>query len=193
MKPDGDILRRADYVVEPVPWAMAREMFRAYHYTGGSGNAVVFRHGLFHRNNAMDCLGAAFWMAAVPPVARSVGANPSEVVTLSRLVVQPGMPTNAASFLLGGSVRLIRADGRFRVLVTYADEGQGHTGTIYRATNWGYLGATKGASGGSWVNADGKRVDRRLGPWFRSVEEMTALGYVRLPESRKHKFVIKLT
>lgn len=191
MKPEGPVLRRSDYTVEPIPLGMARELVAAHHYAGGSANTCVYRHGLFRRENPLDCLGAALWM---PPASQRAGeaVDPDwrRVLTLSRLVIEPGMPTNAASFLLGGSIRLIRAERRFRTLVTYADEAQGHTGGIYRATNWTYDGAR--VAGWLWRDAAGRQVSQKAGGPARTVEQMKALGYVRAGRPRKHRFVLHL-
>lgn len=117
------------------------------------------------------------------------------VLVLSRLVVAPTEPTNAASYLVGRSIRLIRADRRFDCLVTYADEWQGHQGTIYKATNWSYCGTT--APEETWLDPrTGKRVARRRGGTkvekSRNAREMQALGYISLGRHAKHKFRIIL-
>jgi hypothetical protein len=73
----------------------------------------------------------------------TVHSNWRRVLSLSRLALAPTEPQNAESILIGWSVRRIRREGKWVALVTFADESQGHTGTIYRATNWTYVGRTK--------------------------------------------------
>jgi len=58
---------------------------------------------------------------------------------LSRLVVQTGAK-NAASFLIGGSLRLLTP--KPNAVVSYADMEQSHCGIVYQATNWLYTGST---------------------------------------------------
>lgn len=128
----------------------------------------------------------------MPPTrvaAEAVSPDWQRVLTLSRLVIMPAVPTNAA-FLLGRSVDLIRRDGRYRTLVTYADEGQGHTGAIYRATNWRYTGTRDGDP--VWIDAAGRQVARKAGPVSRTAAQMTALGYRNTGRTRKHRFVLNL-
>jgi hypothetical protein len=110
----------------------------------------------------------------------------TKVVALSRLVVLPGLPTNAASFLIAGSVRLIRQEGKYRCLLTYADEYQGHTGAIYKATNWEYLGPRSGAP--TWIDPATGRMVAKLSTKTRTVGEMEALGYRRVGSFVKHKY-----
>jgi hypothetical protein len=100
------------------------------------------------------------------------------------------MPKNAASFLISKSIGLIRRDGRWDYLITYADEGQGHTGTIYRATNWEYKGLT--TSEAVFVNEQGRMVSRKAGPHTRTRDEMAALGCRNAGSSCKHRFVMDL-
>lgn len=170
---------------------MGRDMAKAYHYAKGAGKVMVYRHGLFPRDDFMDCRGASIWMTPTPGAAKTVAEDWRGVLVLTRFVIEPDMPTNTASFLLGASIRMIRKDARFHTLLTYADEGQGHTGAIYRATNWTYLGLTNGSD--VWVDSEGKMIARKAGPHTRSVAEMEALSYVNMGKTRKHKFVMRLT
>lgn len=187
MKPAGPVLRRSDYIVETIPAGMATDLVSAYHYARRGARSAMYRHGLFHRDNPLDCLGAAIWMPASP---RTV-EDWKGALTLSRLVVEPGMPTNSASFLLGGSINLIRRDHKYRVLVTYADTAEGHTGAIYRATNWTYLGGDFGLGNVTFVDADGKSYSHRaITNKTVPVERREAL--TRVPSTPKHKFVLHL-
>jgi hypothetical protein len=81
---------------------------------------------------------------------------------------------------------LIRADGRFTSLVTYADEYMGHTGAIYRASNWDYVGRTGPYP--RWETADGRQVATKA-TVNRTKAKMEALGHRRVGSYYKHKFV----
>lgn len=105
---------------------------------------------------------------------------------LSRLVVDPTVPGNGASFLLAGSIRLLDRD-RWPILLTYADTALGHTGAIYRATNWRYLGCQ--VAGRAWVNDRGHRIGIRNGDRNLTADELRARGYQPTAATRKHKFV----
>ena len=116
--------------------------------------------------------------------------DPFRVLSLSRLVIEQEVPTNAATFLLGRSVRLITRTRQWDCLVTYADEWQGHTGTIYRALGWEYMGLTKPQR--IYIK-EGRMVARKAGPKTRSHQEMLDLGCECIGSSRKHKFRKVLT
>lgn len=183
-------LVRGDFEVRTVPLSEARALVEAYHYAKGGANTATFRHGLF-RKGQDEPLGVAWWIPPTRTCAESVDReNWKGVLSLTRLVIVPGMPTNSASFLLGKSIRIIGKDPRWTALVTYADEGQGHTGAIYRATNWQYAGARLGDP--VYLDEDGRQVSRKAGPKTRTNAEMLALGYKNTGRTVKHKFVYRL-
>lgn len=187
MKPPGPVLRRGDYVVETVPTDMAVEFISAHHYARRGARSAMYRHGLFPVDNPIDCRGVALWMPASP---RTV-EDWKGALTLSRLVVEPGMPTNAASFLLAGSINLIRRERKYRVLVTYADTAQGHTGAIYRATNWEYLGGEFGLGNVTFVDDEGRSYSHRA-ITKKTVPAERRAAMTRVPSTAKHKFVLYL-
>lgn len=135
-------------------------------------------------------VGAAMWMPPTATAAKALAkrllgdaARHREVLVLSRLVVVPGEPQNAAGILLAASTRAVLRDPRWSLLVTYADQAQGHSGTIYKATNWTIDGETKPQT--KWT-IDGRQVSR-LSTHSRTVADMRALGAVP-SVSRKFRF-----
>ena len=85
-------------------------------------------------------------------------------------------------------IRILKKEGRWTSLVTFADESQGHTGIIYKATNWHYVGSTKFHP--LWIDSLGRHVARKSGPTSRKTAEMKALGYYQVGKYRKHKYVL---
>lgn len=144
MKPKGVVLKATDYFVQDVPLEIAQRLVRQHHYAKGGSNTAVFTHGLFRKDDPMFCRAVAWWLT--PTKAAALANHPSNwqaVLALTRLVVIPGEPTNAASFLIAKSIDLIKRDHRWNLLLTFADTEQGHSGAIYRATNWTPAGQTK--------------------------------------------------
>ena len=166
---------------------MAQSLVKKYHYTGGGANTATFRHGLL--DPLKNVRGCAWWLPPTKGAAQSVypEGDWKSVLALSRLVLDPDVPKNGASFLLGRSIRLIRHDPRWECLVTYADEGQGHRGTIYLATNWERQGFTKPEA--QWVDPlTGRIVAKKAGPKSRTKKEMETLGYEIKGRFRKRRF-----
>jgi hypothetical protein len=180
-------LKAAEYTVATIPHKWAARMIRRLHYAKGCSNTGVYVHGLF-RKGSYDLLGCALW---IPPtkdcaIATYPQGDWQKVLSLSRLVIEEGMPTNSASFLIGRSIRLIEQDGNWECLVTYADKWREHTGAIYRATNWTYAGQTKPQP--CWI-VDGRMVAKKAGPKTRTTGEMAALGAEMIGSYAKEKFI----
>ena len=186
MKPDGPVLRRRDFLVTGCTMATLHEMIGREHYARRGANTATYRHGLYRRPD-MRCVGVAWW---IPPTKGAAIASWDgdwrRVLSLHRLACRDEAPTNSESFLIGASVREIKKSGLWDCLVTYADESQGHLGTIYRATGWEYLGLT--APEAQWTDSEGRFVARKAGAHTRTNDEMVALGYRMIGRFAKHKF-----
>ena len=184
----GDRLKKENWEARVVSLQTAQRITRDYHYARGGSNTRVYTHGLFHAGDFFEeqCQGITWW---IPPTKSAALAtypqNWQGVLSLTRMVILPGVPKNACSFLLSRSMRFIDRD-RWPCLVTYADEWQGHSGTIYKATNWTYVGMTKPQA--TWVK-DGRMISRKAGPKTRTKAQMEALGCSILGKYRKHKYV----
>lgn len=179
-------LRRREWTVSNADIDVARRLVEQFHYAKGASNTRTYLHGLFpvgwHWH--AECVGVAWWIPPTRPAAESwAGDEWTGVLALSRLVVKPGIPKNACSFLLRGSMKLIDRT-RWPVLVTYADKWRGHTGTIYRAAGWEYCGESAPEA---VYTIDGRMVARKAGQKTRTHAEMVAMGAVlegRFPKAR---------
>lgn len=58
------------------------------------------------------------------------------VIELNRLVINSNSPKNSASFLISNSAKMLGD----RIIVSYADTSQNHSGFVYQASNFIYTG-----------------------------------------------------
>lgn len=183
-------LRKHEWRVGPARFAAARALVEQHHYARGGSNTFVYLHGLY-RIGGDELQGLVWWLPPTRVACESVNkADWKKVLSLTRMVILPGVPKNAASFLLARSVRAIKNEGRFVSLVTYADESQGHDGGVYRAANWTYVGRTGPYP--RWVDpATGRQVAPKA-TVNRTKAAMEALGYEKQGDFYKHKFVTHL-
>ena len=76
------------------------------------------------------------------------GESEREVIELRRLVLLDECPKNSESRVVGWTLRWVKVNlPHVRVVVSYADPNHGHTGVIYRASNfklYGMSGKDKG-------------------------------------------------
>lgn len=175
-------LKKSDWSVHGVALKLAQRMVAELHYAGGGSNTATELHGLY-RNSDNRLMGIAWWIPPTRTAAQAWWPQPEEVLVLSRLVLEPSVPKNGATFLLSRSVKKI--DSRWKCLLTYADTWRGHTGHIYRAAGWEYLGLTKPER--TYV-VNGRMIARKAGPHTRTHVEMLDLGAEMIGAFQKHRF-----
>jgi len=187
VKPDKPVARRGDYEFALCKTTderrAAHQLVREHHYSKSAS------HRSFSVCAKRDgkIVGAAMFLPPLPPAAKKhAKTDPRKVTTLSRLVVAPGEPQNVAGMLIAASLKQLRRDGRYDTVLTFADLSQGHSGTVYKATNATPCGLTKPEP--YWVDPrSGRRVSRKA-TVSRTVAEMRALGYERRVSPGKHCF-----
>jgi len=202
MSKDTEYLNRLlkeEWCVQPIDLITARRLVEKWHYAKSATNTGVYTHGLFRKGNFLscDCVGVAWWL---PPTKNAaINTFPEgdwrKVLSLTRLVISPNfineegekvpMPKNACSFLLSKSIKMIDKS-KWDCLVTYADTWKEHTGTIYRATNWEYMGLTKASP--VFVNNSGQMMGRKRGAKNLTKSELIGLGFEEKGKYQKHKF-----
>lgn len=68
-----------------------------------------------------------------------------DVIELRRLCCLDIAPKNSESFFISKSLRWLSKNTKIKIVVTYADEEYGHSGIIYQASNFQYIGKQKGS------------------------------------------------
>jgi hypothetical protein len=201
------VFRKEDYDIRPIDKDVANEILNEWHYAGHKGKNASYPIGIYLKGQDTP-VGVALW--GVPPspaigdyTAKMFDATPpldprTDILYLARVALRPGMPPNSASYLVGQSLRQIQADNvakarrgeaHYRVAVTFADARQGHTGQVYKATNWIYDG--KSPANASWIDADGRQIAKKSGGKNHTAAYMDE-KYTRLPRSIKFRFFYPL-
>ncbi len=116
-------VREADRV--ETDWMVRR------HYLGKWPGVVVAVLGLYDSGEPVGVI-----VFALPP--REVCVRYGGLTwELARLWVDDGQPCNTESWFIARAIRYVKRFHRdVHALVSYADSGQGHTGVIYKASNW---------------------------------------------------------
>lgn len=185
--PTSPLFRKEDWEVRDCDLVVCQKLVELYHYSHGGSNTATYSHGLFlaRRFHRLECFGIAWYL---PPTKSAAEANYSKnwrgVLALSRLVIVPGVPKNACSFLIRHSMRRIDRQV-WPYLLSYADEWQDHKGIIYRAAGWKENGYTKPER--CYVK-NGRMISRKAGPTTRSHREMLEMGCECIGSFRKKRF-----
>jgi hypothetical protein len=87
---------------------------------------------------------AVFSKVAFPLTARKYGTTKDRMIELRRLVCVDDTPRNTESFFIGSCLRWLSQNMDYDFVLSYADGKVGHSGTIYRATNFQFMGVANG-------------------------------------------------
>lgn len=101
--------------------------------------SISYAYGLF-LNGELEGV-VSYGSPASPSLCKGIAGEEykNEVIELNRLVLKNNRK-NEASILVSKSLALL---SKPRIVVSYADTAQGHTGYIYQATNFYFTGTTK--------------------------------------------------
>lgn len=85
---------------------------------------------------------------------RKYGKSKEEVIELRRLVLIDDTPRNSESYFIGKTLRWLKKNSPVKTVVSYADPNYGHSGIIYKASNFSHEGMT---SAGRVIMYNGKK------------------------------------
>tara|TARA_R110001592_G_scaffold278600_1_gene545877 strand:+ start:61 stop:699 length:639 start_codon:yes stop_codon:yes gene_type:complete len=127
-----------------------KEFIEKWHYSKSiNGCKSTFHYALFDEKENMK--GAMFYGAmAMANQWKKFGKKESDVLELRRLCCEDDTPKNAESYFIGKTIKDLKKNWKGKILVSYADKQYGHTGIIYRASNWKLVEETKGAKMIKW-------------------------------------------
>ena len=165
--------KKKDHIIKLVDKKVAYEFVKTYHYLGDAKFFSKFAYVLYHKDSD-EIMGVATFSNPQGNVALKgwfgLPNTDQSVLELSRLCVLPELNgTNATSFLLSMSIRLLKKEG-VRAVITLADDSR-HSGSIYQVCNFTYYGLTDKKSDffsftdGGKVNPRGATKDKQ-GVWI---------------------------
>ena len=73
---------------------------------------------------------------------KKYGDKAEDVIELRRLACIDDTPKNTESFFIGHALRHLKKNTTIKAVISYADSNYGHSGIIYKASNFKYLGLT---------------------------------------------------
>ena len=152
-----------NFTVEEVPRKSIVKFIEKHHYSHNvNGVQSLYHYGLFTEGNfgLPKMIGAMMYAHPSMPAtaAKYNPINPDKCLELRRLVCIDDTPKNTESYFIGKTFKLLKQTTDKEVIVSFADQHHGHTGVIYKATNFDYLGET---SKGRILMVDGKEMHSR--------------------------------
>ena len=168
--------------------------YAAFHYMGKTGRRG---YTMLAKLSGKTIAVATFSSITRIESAKRLGMNPGEVRELVRFCIHPDFhKKNFGSWFLSRATSKYLADNRnVNTILTFADTTVGHTGALYKATNWSYDGDTKPSY--RYVDAKGNITHKKTmynhakdaGIPEREYAEQN--GYIRVREEAKKRFVYK--
>jgi len=116
----------------------ARHAVMRWHYSRRMPKSKLVRIGVWETGRFVGAI--IYGLGANRHLSRPFGLEDTEVCELVRVALAPGRK-HATSQCVAISLKLLRRQSPgLKLVVSYADAGQGHVGTIYQAGGWLYLG-----------------------------------------------------
>jgi len=184
---------KSDFYIDVVSKKQAEELLLQYHYLKDISKSFKsgWNYGLFQRNefsplNIGGLKGVVIFTGLpVPEIAKGAfGLERNEqqgLFELSRLCIHPQTQQseyNITSWFVSKAIRQLRKDTEVKAILSYADNDF-HSGTIYRALNFGYYGLTDAKK--DFYYADGTKHSRG---------KVKGLKGEWRERSRKHRYLL---
>ncbi len=155
---EEEIIKVSDFIIEPVPRSAIQSFVEKWHYSHSTNG--VQQTQCFALFDDMKMIGAMIY--ALPSMKATAAKynpdNPLRCWELRRLCCIDDTPTNTESYFIGKTLRWLKQNTDIEVIVSFADQHYGHAGTIYKASNFDYLGET---AAGQVLMVDGREMHSR--------------------------------
>ena len=152
-----------EFTVEEIPRKSTVKFIEKHHYSHNvNGVQSLYHFGLYREGNfgLPTMIGAMMYAHPSMPAtaAKYNPINHDKCLELRRLVCIDDTPKNTESYFIGKTLRWLKRNTDKEVIVSFADQYHGHTGVIYKATNFEHYGET---SKGTILMVDGKEMHSR--------------------------------
>jgi len=139
-----------------------RKFLKRWHYSDYVNIQAKHTFCLFREGNfgIPEMVGVCIYTRPAGPTAGQsyYPEAPDKVLELRRLCLIDSTPKNAESYFVSRTIKWLKQNTDWELILSYADMEQGHTGVIYRASNFEYVGVT---GVGKTLEVDGKRFHIR--------------------------------
>ena len=152
-----------EFTVEEIERRYVSDFIKKNHYSHSTnGVQSIIHYGLYREGNfgLPRMIGAMMyaWPSMPNTAAKYNPINPDKCLELRRLACVDDTPKNTESYFIAQTIKLLKKTTDMEVIVSFADQHHGHTGVIYKASNFDYLGET---GGGRILMVDGKETHSR--------------------------------
>jgi hypothetical protein len=130
------------YVFQRCERAGIKDFIEKWHYSKSiNGLMVDYCFKLVDDSGAIVA-AMIFGRQAMADAWRKYGKQESDVIELRRLCCIDDTPRNTESFFIGKALRWLQLNTDIKTVVSYADPEYGHSGVVYKASNFKLVGTT---------------------------------------------------
>ena len=158
------MIKVSDYKVELSEYKVVKPLIEKWHYSHSTkGLHTSYCFGLFREGKfGLDELigGMIFGVPSSMEGQKTdkYGNESGKILELNRLCCIDDTPTNTESYFLGKALKWLSKNTDYQLVVSYADPEYGHSGVIYKATNFIHYDMT---GTDKVLMVDGKKYHRR--------------------------------
>jgi hypothetical protein len=128
-----------EFNVIPCKREEIKEFIERWHYSK-SINGIMSNY-CFKLMNGEKMIGAMIYgKLAMANAWKKYGKKEDDVIELRRLCCIDDTPKNTESYFIGRTLRWLKQNTDIKIVVSYADPEYGHSGIIYKASNFSLIG-----------------------------------------------------
>jgi hypothetical protein len=176
--------------IHPIPFTAAKKLITFHHYLHSFPGGTKLHFGVFLK----ELLVGAIIFGVGPYLGYAIvsGAEPSDIITLTRFWLLDELPRNSESKVLGTTLKALKRETTLKFILAYSDQSAGHVGTIYQSTNWVYTGlssATPLYDIGDGILHHSRSLAHRLGTHSIRYLSSQGIDVKTVPQFPKHRYV----
>lgn len=177
------MFNKNEYQVKQIEYKDTKDLILNVHYAGRMPS-ISYAYGLFKNDDLVGIV--TYGSPASPSLCKGICGEEhrSDIIELNRLVLKNNIK-NEASFLVSKSLKLLPQP---KVVVSYADTAQNHTGYIYQACNFMFTGTTKKRT--DMASENGKHSRHSMGDVTKRVNRSAKHRYVYICGNKNHKKIL---
>ena len=180
---------KADLRIDWATHAAAKYACENWHYSGCLPSSLQKRVAVGAWENGKFVGVVVFGHGANPQIGSPYGLTINECVELTRIALKPNHASPVSRIVRLALKFIKESQLGLRLIVSYADQAQGHHGGVYQAGNWLYVGSMKGVpsllyKGKVW-HAKALRTS------FPNLKQSDP-SIVKVPVGDKHKYLMPL-
>ena len=188
-----------EYQVIYVARSEIKDFMEKWHYSHSiNGLMCDYCFGMYYKGAMIGAI--IYGRMAMAGQWKKYGSSKEDVIELRRLACIDDTLRNAESYFIGKTLKWLRKNTGIKIVVSYSDNYYGHTGIIYKASNFKFMG--KSAKGKFIMYHGNKYHDKtirtkykgKLKPFAKKIKDALDSGeayYIHTPGKNIYTYTLK--